>query len=211
VEASTHKKNGAIRKARRVEKLNKQKMKLKITLSTFMLALAGLCSVNAANTKAVFPDSAAFTHKIGESFGGGIVFNVYRGADGKEHGLIVAAEEIGRAAWSQNTSQLVGSSSKSDGVANTAAILKAGGSKTEAAGLCDAYEKDGFSDWYLPAIDELDLLYKNIKTEKTSGPQFYWSSTEDHPGSALGYDFNSGASSMSNKHRNGSVKPVRAF
>src|SRR5262245_54839707 len=121
-----------------------------------------MCSLSliACNNEATAQD-----HKIGDTFGGGIIFQLTKGPDGVEHGLIITADMIGRAPWSSNTSQEIGAKNASDGVANTAAILKAGGAKTEAAGLCDNFEKDGFSDWYLPSVDEMQMVYNNLKPE----------------------------------------------
>jgi hypothetical protein len=94
------------------------------------------------------------------------------------------------------------------GVRLTTAIVSAGGAATEAAGLCDAYENDGFTDWYLPAANELELLFKNIKSDN---PGFCWSSTSEKPGSAIGIDFKNGKSTASNKLRNAKVRAIRAF
>ena len=156
------------------------------------------------------PDSAG-VHKVGDAFGGGIIIQITTGADGKQHGLIAASENLDKAAWGANTSLKTDAASKTDGAANTAACMKAGIAKTEAAGICDSYEKDGFSDWFLPAVDQLEVLYKAFPVTKTPGPQFYWSSTSEYPGSAIGFDFNKGASEMSNKHRTGTVRPMRTF
>jgi hypothetical protein len=175
------------------------------------IALMGWSANSIAGTGTIAPGDTVAAHKIGDAFGGGIIFQITKGADGKEHGLIVSADNLGKAPFSANTSQDIGASSTSDGAANTAACIKAGVAKTDAAGLCDAYEKDGFTDWFLPAIDQLQTLYKAIKTEKTPGPQFSWSSTSAHPGSATGLEFNDGTSTDSNKHRPGIVRAVRAF
>ena len=44
-----------------------------------------------------------------------------------------------------------------------------------AADICYDYENNGYSDWYLPSIDELELLFDNISLSLYI---YYWSSTE---------------------------------
>ena len=45
---------------------------------------------------------------------------------------------------------------------NTTAILNAGCLATDAAGLCDAYTGGGFNDWYLPSIQEMNMIWNNL-------------------------------------------------
>ncbi|MDR2079373.1 MAG: DUF1566 domain-containing protein [Treponema sp.] len=50
-----------------------------------------------------------------------------------------------------------------------------------AAVLCWTYEINGYDDWFLPSIDELELLYQNLVRFGHGGfgvqPEVYWSST----------------------------------
>ncbi len=149
-------------------------MKNKITKSILAscIALIGWSTNSIAGTGIdTNPDSAA-THKVGDAFGGGIIIQISKGADGKEHGLIASAANFDKAAWSANTKLNTGSNSKADGAGNTTLCTKAGVAKTEAAGICDAFEKDGFTDWFLPSVDQLEILYKAFKVEKTPGLNF---------------------------------------
>jgi hypothetical protein len=112
----------------------------------------------------------AWTHHIGEKYGGGIVFYVY---DGGLHGLIAARADQQRTyiQWYNGTDKLTGS--RGDGVnagaMNTALIVAAQINDTPggnfAAKLCADYSVKGadgvtYGDWYLPSITELNLLYK---------------------------------------------------
>ncbi len=131
-----------------------------------------------------------FTHYVGELYGGGVVFHVYKGADGNEHGLIVSLTDLGLAPWGLEGTDVPNCESKWNGQANTSAILNTGGLATDAAGLCAAYNGGGYNDWYLPSICELNMLWNNLYDEnrilsQTSNameiPMYgvsYWSSTE---------------------------------
>lgn len=68
------------------------------------------------------------------------------------------------------------------GKRNTATIIASGAVSTDGAYLCDTYSVNGYSDWYMPAKDELWLLYTNLFQwgvgGLTSGAPGYWSSSE---------------------------------
>jgi len=81
--------------------------------------------------------------------------------------LIRAPKAIGqlRAAWNDSSKMVHGATSYIDGKANTLAMAAAGSKLAE---KILALQIDGFTDWYLPAQDELELMYRALKpgTEK---------------------------------------------
>jgi hypothetical protein len=84
--------------------------------------------------------------------------------------------------------------SRTTGQANTAGLvaLSDAGAPYDAAVYCDSLTDSGHSDWYLPAIDELSMLYANyvaIGGFDTSGNS-YRSSTESTPSTAWTQPFN---------------------
>lgn len=108
-----------------------------------------------------------------------------------------------------------GATSSTDGVSNTNKIA----SGSPAAKWCRAKG----TAWYLPAFDELKIVYNNRSTLNTTlslivGAQlissgYYWSSTEDSSLLAYWIDFSSGyASNMNyNKGKTSYVRAVRAL
>jgi hypothetical protein len=140
-----------------------------------------------------------FTHYIGEIFGGGVIFHLWKDAQGIEHGLIVDKTDLSTSQiWSNVDQTLIGTSAQSswDGLGNSNAIVGQAGHTNSAAALCLNSTNGGQSDWYLPAIDELERLFHNklevnaslrtisgaTELERLSvagGVQkYYWSSTE---------------------------------
>ena len=131
-------------------------------------------------------------HFVGELYGGGIVVAVSKNA-GIEHGLIASLTNLGPdpgSPWCDiiYIETLIGPTSQNliDGVANTIAIIAQSPAYASAAKLCSDYRGGGFSDWYLPAIQELKEFYKalyNINNILAPGDGFhfdnYWSSTEN--------------------------------
>ena len=126
------------------------------------------------------PYTGGFRHFVGEDFGGGIVFSVYKGSDGLEHGLIVSKQEL-VAPWQITYSQTNANSSW-NGQQNTT-LMTNSPAKDYVTGLG--------SDWYIPSIDELQLLLTTSRilvdralTEggwpplSTCGSGGYWSSSE---------------------------------
>jgi hypothetical protein len=173
--------------------------------------------------------SGGFSHYIGELFGGGILVSVWKTA-GVEHGLIASLTNLSSGIpWTTPAFQeiLVEPTAQSfrDGLANTNAIVaQAGVSISYAAGLCKAYNAGGFTDWYLPAFNELQqsLYLTQVVNEilgDTNGFQrsYYWSSTEytdngTYFNRAMGQGIYSGAyTTYNDKANNGAVRAVRRF
>jgi hypothetical protein len=167
-----------------------------------------------------------FTHYIGEEFGGGVIFHLWKDNAGVEHGLIVDKTEwITAQAWSNIDQTFIEPSAQSswDGLSNSNAIVTQAGHTNSAAALCLNSTNGGQSDWYLPSIDELSLLWhsrfnvnKSLSTivgaTVLSNTAYYWSSTECFNYSAWYFSFFNGDANDSNK-KNGSgyVRAVRAF
>jgi len=152
----------------------------------------------------------ATTHKVGEHFGGGIVF--YVDATG-QHGLIAAPSDQKKFKW-YNGSFIVTNATGTaigTGQANTKTIIAAQGPGTYAASECDKLELNGFDDWFLPSKDELNLMRsKKMMIGGFESPG-YWSSTEYSSLYAWGQNFNNGFQNYGNKNSLPSVRAIRAF
>ena len=101
----------------------------------------------------------------GQPFGGGF----YAGRmtyEGLDYYLVVAdkASETSLA-WKTTASADAGPTHLADGLANTNSINDA---SHPAAQYCLSYTAGGFGGWYLPARDELELAYRNLKPSTTS-------------------------------------------
>lgn len=139
------------------------------------------------------------SHYVGEYFGGGVVFHVWKDALGFEHGLIVDLYELSSAQpWSNVSSTLIGPSAQSewDGLSNSNAIVSQEGHTSSAASLCMNSTNGGQDDWYLPSLVEVVELWDNrlaVNRTLSSIPgslqipsnQFYqWTSSEYDESSA---------------------------
>lgn len=91
-----------------------------------------------------------FKHYIGEVFDGGIIYYLYKGSDGLEHGLIVSLTES-TAMW-HTVNVVVNANSTWDGASNTALMLNSPAKN---------YVLSLGGGWYLPSVDELMKLFYN--------------------------------------------------
>ncbi len=104
--------------------------------------------------------NGGFQHYVGEKFGGGVVFFVYKDTAGAEHGLVVSlVEQATDIPWGCYN-QMLNAASLWDGKSNTDAIVSTCGFNT-AAGVCRNYNAGNFNDWFLPSLHEIELLYNN--------------------------------------------------
>lgn len=164
--------------------------------------------------------SAGFTHYIGEVFGGGVIFHLWKDALGVEHGLIASLTDVGMSVWSNVTDFEVGITAQSanDGLSNTLAIINQAGHTNSAAKLCYDYSYGGYTDWYLPAHWELiqclnSAYIVNETLGNSSGFKFdeYSCSTEFDGGSYNGEVFNRSALGYPSKANIVFVRAVRKF
>jgi hypothetical protein len=138
-----------------------------------------------------------FTHYLGEEFEGGVIYYLYKDSGGVEHGLIVNKAEQALTIW-QNTGTLTGADRTEDGAYNTS-LMTDSPAEVYVTGLTDG----GFTDWYLPSIDELNLLWDNrysankalraiVGADLLSNTDNYWSSTESTDAKAYFFNFFNG-------------------
>ena len=82
-----------------------------------------------------------------------------------------------------------------------------------AAQLCNDLTVDGYSDWFLPSKDELNLMYENLKVHEVGSfaDYHYWSSSEGTAFSTRGQRFDSGSWGYYFKDHTYRVRAVRAF
>jgi hypothetical protein len=138
---------------------------------------------------------------------------VYAGESGGNRIYTTTADQ-GSFNWNNGTSNLTstGARSNSDGLSNTNTLvgLSDAGAPYEAAGACRALG----ADWYLPAFNELNLLYTNKDEGVLSGSfnesgQWYWSSSERDTYGARVQRFDSGVQSPGLKSLARLVRCVR--
>ena len=103
------------------------------------------------------------------------------------------------------------------GATNTTTIISVQGATetSYAAGLARAYTGGGYTDWFLPSKDELNLMYtKRVEIGNFTGVR-YWSSTEYVTSHAWDQIFNdppyNGNSVFDGKGRLWNVRAIRAF
>jgi hypothetical protein len=100
-----------------------------------------------------------------------------------------------------------------DGHGLVAAITDLGYTYLNAAKTtCDELILNGYSDWHLPTIEELNSVYVNLQKVGVGGfvKDYYWSSTDSNRGSTWILEFISGRQIGSFAY-NYNVRAVRAF
>ncbi len=111
--------------------------------------------MNSRNTAEILPI-------LGTAMGGGFYAGRIR-IDGSLFALIVAPKAEGEhkpAIWIPEYREVPGARSFNDGLINTAAMAEAGSKLGQWA---RELRIAGNDDWYLPSLDELEVIYRNLK------------------------------------------------
>jgi len=193
-----------------------QNKALTSALSIILFSVAIMLSFNVFARQPFFSGQLFEIGGIGP--GGGIIFHV---TDDGQHGLEAAqVDQHTNIVWSfpddVDKRTQAGKSGINGGSFNTDRIISthgAGLGVTYAALLASDYNGGGYGDWYLPSIDELNLMYTNLHLQGVGGfaSAFYWSSTEPSTSFAWILDFGTGDIGMSHKSLQRRIRAVRAF
>ena len=77
---------------------------------------------------------------------------------------------------------------------------------------------NNFNDWFLPSIEELHLMYKNLRNNSNAGflPKLYWSSTcypigSDYPGAGIFLNFSNGRETLGDWSGTIRIRACRRF
>ncbi len=167
--------------------------------------------------------TAEYKPVIGDFKYGGVIF--YIDATGTS-GLVCTATDIStNADWGCQGVTISGADGTAigTGVQNTLDILVGCDIEGTAADLCNSLTHNSYDDWFLPSIDALAEIYKNIDLITTTalsngGTAFasledYWSSSENTSDNlfAYGYAFYAGVSTDEGKSNINRVRAIREF
>ena len=145
---------------------------------------------------------------VGDAVGGGIVFKV------TATDVYISAEaDLGTYQWGCYGTLISGADGTAIGTGkqNTLDILAGCSDTDSAAYMCDTATIEGFTDWYLPSLDELVEMYTNKTIIGGFTSSNYWSSTEDSSTKAKRVSFYSGGVNQFNKTNIIYVRAIRSY
>jgi uncharacterized protein (TIGR02145 family) len=149
---------------------------------------------------------------IGMTYAGGIVFDLDSTG---QHGLVCAPSDQGAYPWGCNGTDIPNTSTAvGTGATNTANIVAVCAQRPIAASVCADLVLNGYSDWYLPSIGEVQMMYSRLHLQGLGGfgGSWYWSSSQNGPFNAWTMVFGNGYVSYNGKNGSGiQVRAVRAF
>ena len=199
---------------------------------TSELTVAGTIESTSGGVK--FPDgttqttaaTGSTTYTIGDFALGGIVFWL---DETGQHGLICAKEDQSSIMrWYAGTfgdtraygDHIYAGKMNTDAIVGSSIGIIGDDGSPYASEICKDLTLDGYSDWYLPSKEELNLMYENKSTIGATAIanggsgfaiDYYWSSTERTNMTALRKYFGNGYQANHGKNTTSYVRAIRAF
>jgi hypothetical protein len=152
-------------------------------------------------------------YSLGENLFGGLVF--YIDITG-QHGLVCApTDQSITANWGCYNIEIAGATGTNVGTGyqNTIDIVFGCSTVGNAAQICYDLTLNGYDDWFLPSILELDLMNTNLKNKGIGSfaNDWYISSSQTGISTAYFFNFNNGFPYNSYKSYNAYCRAVRVF
>jgi len=148
---------------------------------------------------------------IGDFMNGGYIFYI---DESGEHGLVCApSDQSQTAVWGDCTPGGATARTIGSGNQNTSDIVSGCSTPATAARLCYDLELNGYSDWFLPSVNELYLMYTTLYQKGLGDFQrtYYWSSTQDKFGAWVVSFYYGSKSNHSRSEEAIRTRAVRAF
>ena len=119
---------------------------------------------------------------IGSKMGGGVVAYVYKPHEkgyvaGEFHGIIAAEQDTGKARFGCSGIQIITSKEIGAGITNMEVLTSSCNQDGTIGSLFLNFSLKGFSDWHIPSVDELEILYENKELIGGFKEEHYWSSS----------------------------------
>jgi hypothetical protein len=159
--------------------------------------------------------SAAVIPVVGSSYQGGFFAGqISTTANGvATHNLVVAPLSSGQTQnqWKNTRTATPGADSDIDGPQNTADMVADGNSTVyPCAHFCNDAVIGGFSDWYMPAKNELEVCYFNLKPTTTSNNTSSGINPNAVPARASNYTSGNPAQTSAADFQSGGAEPFAA-
>jgi len=157
----------------------------------------------------VYQDANGYA--AGDTLGGGLfVFE-----DSGYAYISAAADQSDKAPWGCQDIEVDGTLPEiGTGESNTNQIISVCATSGISARLCDQLTLNGYSDWFLPSLDELAQMYTQLDANGFGNfaNQSYWSSTQSSATQAYTIDFNNGNTNAHQKSQtNRHTRAMRRF
>lgn len=150
----------------------------------------------------------------GKTYQGGLIFYVNTNTN-PVTGLVAAPADLVNQSWECSSTSIATGTAVGTGSTNTTLMLGAGCSS--GAINTDNYSNGGYTDFFMPSRDEMNLMYTNLHQlgygNFNSGPSTgrYWSSSQSSPTQAYVKKFGDGSVVTENKTNVARIRPIRAF
>ena len=192
-----------------------------LILNTLLIVILFVSCKKEENNQTPTPTPTP-TFTVGQSYQGGKIAYILQAGDmgydaNVPHGIIAATSDYSyQCGWGCHGTAISGADETDIGTGsqNTIDIINGCSELGIAARICADLELDGFSDWYLPSIDELYKLYINRVEIGGFTNGSYWSSTEYDSIFAWHFSFyyaNGGSGGDNKGSATKYVRAVRAF
>lgn len=161
-----------------------------------------------------FAAPAPVVPAIGEAYGGGFFAGqISTTANGvATHNLVFGPVSSAQtsAQWKTTNTATAGTTSIIDGPGNTAAMIAAGAAAHPCADFCDNLVIGGFSDWYMPAQNELEICYFNLKPNTVGNNTSFGINANAVPARASNYTSGNPAQTSATIFRTGGAQAFAA-